>query len=379
MIGYYVHHHGRGHLERCKVILRCLDRPATVLTSLDVDPSELPDGTELLRLPHDTDGTDAAGAADLSAGGPGSRCGDPTGRGALHWAPLGSRGLQERARLMVGWLSRPGSTLLVSDVSVEAVVLARLCGVPAVAVRYHGDRRDRPHRLAWDLAVGLLAPYPEVHEQADVGAEVRRRTFYGGLLSRFAGRPTSRGEARRQLGVGVEDRLLVIALGAGGHDLDPACLPAIAAALTGWHVVLLGGPGEGASPVRPSPPRRLRDGPGATVLGWVADPFPWLRAADVVVGHGGQNLVGEVAAAGRPFICVPQDRPHHEQRRRAEVLGSCGLATVVPHWPEPGDWPAIVARAPTEAAARRLAGHTASAHATARWLEALARRTSSTC
>ncbi len=54
-----------------------------------------------------------------------------------------------------------------------------------------------------------------------------------------------------------------------------------------------------------------------------------IRDAAVVVTHAGQNAVAEVAAARRPVVVVPQQRPHDEQRTTARVLAS-------------GEWPAVV-------------------------------------
>lgn len=50
MIGYYVHHHGRGHLARATSICAHLREPVTILTSLVTH--ELP-GISTVRLPRD--------------------------------------------------------------------------------------------------------------------------------------------------------------------------------------------------------------------------------------------------------------------------------------------------------------------------------------
>jgi UDP-N-acetylglucosamine--N-acetylmuramyl-(pentapeptide) pyrophosphoryl-undecaprenol N-acetylglucosamine transferase len=70
-----------------------------------------------------------------------------------------------------------------------------------------------------------------------------------------------------------------------------------------------------------------------------------LCAADVVVAHAGQNSVADIAAARRPAIVIPQDRPFAEQDATAAVLTRERLAVVEPHWPEPSRWPALIARA----------------------------------
>jgi hypothetical protein len=78
-----------------------------------------------------------------------------------------------------------------------------------------------------------------------------------------------------------------------------------------------------------------------TVLGppgdrWVADPWPLLCEADVIVTHAGQNAIADVAAARRPAIVVPQDRPFAEQATTARALEAAGLAVVAHRWPATG-------------------------------------------
>ncbi len=58
------------------------------------------------------------------------------------------------------------------------------------------------------------------------------------------------------------------------------------------------------------------------------DAWALLQDADVVVTHGGQNALAEVAAARRPAVVVPQDRPYDEQRANAAALDRGGLALV---------------------------------------------------
>ena len=80
---------------------------------------------------------------------------------------------------------------------------------------------------------------------------------------------------------------------------------------------------------------------------WVDDPWPLLQGAGVVVSHCGQNAVAEIAAARRPAVLVPQERPFGEQRRMAHVLRKLGVpAVVLDAWPEPEPGPACSPRPP---------------------------------
>ena len=118
-------------------------------------------------------------------------------------------------------------------------------------------------------------------------------------------------------------RRVVVLNGSGGGGPSADELERARAAAPGWEWLVLGGPAGT----------------------WVDDPTAALRDADVVVTHAGQNALAEVAAARRPAVVVPQDRPHDEQRTTAGVLARRRLARVVRDpWPDVG-WGARLDRA----------------------------------
>ncbi|MEO5901827.1 MAG: glycosyltransferase [Ilumatobacteraceae bacterium] len=348
MIGFYVHHHGAGHLARSQAIIHELVAPTAVFTSLPTCRAMFPLGTHLVELPDDR----VVGSTV-----------EPTAGGGLHWAPTGLAPIKVRSRLLGTWLTGPDAQLLVCDVSVEMAVLGRLCGVPTVVVRSHGDRSDRPHRLALDTAAGLLAPFPAELEDARTPAHIRDRTFYAGLFSRPWPSPISQADARCELGLDRDAPVLTIVVGAGGSSLEASAVGEIASRLRGWQVVLVG------TSARPGA------GGGVHTVGWVADVRPWLRAATVVAGHAGANLVAEIALADRPFICVPEERPHDEQYGRARRLEATGAAVVANGWPSAPAWPALVDAAQILGSSR-LHGWAvaASPRDAAQWLESVHRR-----
>nr|WP_239028401.1 glycosyltransferase [Pseudonocardia acidicola] len=187
-----------------------------------------------------------------------------------------------------------------------------------------GDRTDRAHRLAYDLADRLLAPWPR-RPAPDWPERWRAKTVHLGGISRFDGRVPSP--------VPGERRVLVL-WGSGGLDVSAGQVRAAAAATPDWCWDVLGPP-----PPAPGDTANLR------WLGWLADPWPVLCAADVVVTHAGQNAIAEVAAARRPAVVVPQDRPHREQRTTAAALSRARIARVAARWPEPTRWPGLLAGA----------------------------------
>jgi hypothetical protein len=116
-----------------------------------------------------------------------------------------------------------------------------------------------------------------------------------------------------------------------------ARLHGVATATPQWHWHIAGPPASGKAP-GPHPPNLHHHG-------WVDDPWPLLGEAGVVITHAGQNALAEVAAARRPAVIIPQPRPFDEQHATAEALVSADLGVVVPTWPEPHRWSAVLTSA----------------------------------
>jgi hypothetical protein len=299
MIGYYIHHHGRGHATRARAIADALDEPVAGLSSLPA-PEGWPG--DWITLPLDE------GDADH----------DARAHGRLHWAPLGSPGLRDRGAAISAWIGAAQPRAIVVDVSVEVSLLARLHGIPVVTFALPGDRTDAAHRLGFDIATEILATWPAGVEGMDLGlpAETRRRVTPVGAIGRFApaddGARVARGAAPHALVLG------------GGED-DSFSRDAVAALdLAGWSWRRVGGSAD-----------------------WVDDLWPQLRAADVVITHAGDGALADVSAARRPAIVVPQDRPHREQRATARVLRSGLWPAVVVDRTARRDWRPLLDRART--------------------------------
>jgi hypothetical protein len=67
-------------------------------------------------------------------------------------------------------------------------------------------------------------------------------------------------------------------------------------------------------------------------VGWRGEIWPALVRSDVVVSHGGQNAVAEIAAARRPAVLVPESRPYDEQRDACDALRRAALARTCASW-----------------------------------------------
>ena len=308
-VGYYAHHHGRGHVTRAGLVLPHVRAAATLFTS---SPGAEAPGAETVRLPLDLPRDDV----DRESAAP------------LHYAPTGHAGLRARMTRLAAWAADGPATLCV-DVSVEVAVLGRLLSMPVAVVRQHGTRWDEGHALAYQLATQLVAPFPASLEEPDAPAWVRDKTVYVGGFSRLDGRVRLEPEPRTVAVLGGG--------GARGPGSDAAWTPRdvarAARATPGWRWTWIGA----ETPI--GAPGNLRG------LGWTDDPFPTLARAEVVIAHGGHNAVMEAAAADRPLVVVPAPRPFDEQARKAAALGRVGAAVVRGRWPEPSAWAGVLAEA----------------------------------
>ncbi|WP_238935199.1 hypothetical protein [Pseudomonas typographi] len=303
-IGYYVHHHGAGHGARALAIATALNGPVSLIGS------RLPEGpwpahVSALELPADTCDGMQAERFDV-----------------LHYAPLAVPGLRQRMARLAQWFDQHWPCLLVVDVSVEVALLARLCSVPTVYMRQHGERGDAAHCLAYATARGLLAPYPKAMALAE--DPWRGKTLYSGWLSRYNGRAMAT----------VQPYRVLVICGHGGTGLNAALLEAVARVCPQWHFEVAGA----LAPGRP-----------AANLHWLgvqADPAAAMQRAEVVVGSASDSLVSEAAALGCRYIAVAEARPFDEQRWQARRLAQLGVALGLEGgWPAPEQWPALLAEA----------------------------------
>ena len=216
------------------------------------------------------------------------------------------------------WISEHRPEAFVVDISVEVATFVRLLGVPLVVVALPGMRDDPPHQLVYRMADRIIAAWPrELYSPPWLDA-YRDKTAYVGGVSRFDGRQPERADEENDCATSV----LVLA-GAEGMSVEPARFDACATALdnVSWRTL------------------------GAVGGDWTDDPWPQICAADVVVTHGGQNSIADVAAAARAAVVIPQPRPFDEQCTMGAVLKRSRLAVVAARWPEVSEWPDLLAEA----------------------------------
>ena len=277
MIGYYVHHVGAGHLHRARAVAERSRVTVTGLSSL-ARPADWPG--PWVRLERDDLGEVPV---DVAAGG------------GLHWVPSGDPGLRHRMAAISAWIATERPELVVSDVSVEVALLARLHGVRVVSVVLPGDRGDRAHRTGYGVSAG-----------SSRRGRARPSAWCRGLSTQDEARLRHVGGLSRLPVAGLRDREGRTPFGAAplrsgrGHPSHEQVSTATADA-PDWRWRVLGGSGT-----------------------WTDDPRAALADADVVVVQAGQNAVADVAASRRPAVVVASERPFGEQAATARVLAQGG-------------------------------------------------------
>ncbi|MGH3669260.1 MAG: glycosyltransferase [Pseudonocardiaceae bacterium] len=131
----------------------------------------------------------------------------------------------------------------------------------------------------------------------------------------------------------IDSRNVLLLLGRGGHEVPFDKLVEVASLTPKWHWYVLGVSAQESG---------IGSNGNLTILGYVANIWPILCNADVVVGPCGAGTVSEVAAARKPFIALPQERPFDEQGAQARILQKYGLADVAWSWPDTSSWPALL-------------------------------------
>lgn len=299
MIGYYVHHQGRGHLHRAQALAERLDEPVTGLSSLPRPPDWHGAWVELSR--------------DDSQGSPK----DVTAGGQLHWVPQNDPGLRARSAAVAAWLERSRPRLVVADVSVEIALLVRLHGVPVVSVVLPGRRTDPAHLLGFRASTALVSFSPLTARQLVPGlpGDIARRVTSLGAVSRF---PPSSAPRLGRNGA----RHVVVLLGRGGDAMTSRNADALQSLAPAWRWTVVGGPD-----------------------GWVEDVSAVLSDADVVVTNAGESALADVAAHRCPAIVIPAERPFAEQATTASLLDRQGWPAITLHrFPDTG-WPELLRRA----------------------------------
>lgn len=231
----------------------------------------------------------------------------------LHYAPVGVQGQRERTALITEIFKTAYPLLLVVDVSVEITLLARLCGIPAIVIRQHGERDDLAHLQAYESAELLIAPFSKSMSAPSAEVWVDQKTLYAGGFSRY-------NNDQLQNNVHELRQHIAILIGEGGTSITERFIkelakncPAYTFHVIGQVAMLTGTQQE-----------------NIIFHGKLAEPATVISTCAVVIGNAGHNTVMEMAALNKRFICIPEDRPFKEQEQKARILARNGNARVIP-------------------------------------------------
>ena len=358
-IGYFVHHQGRGHAERCAALVSALppDRPVTIFCARDDIFPALGGKVRVCLIPSLFE-----------------RRGDETGDmdwiatpDTLHCAPLGWPGIRKAMATLTDWFDRAEPALMICDVSAEIAQLARICSVPHVKVLQHGDRSDAGHMAAYRGAAGLLAPFAKELAQNDWPGWMHEKIHYAPGIG-IAGEMPTRAEARARLDLDPARKVVVVVSGAGGNGFAQAPLGVAARSQPDTLFLTIG---EVQRDWHATEPANLSH------HGWVDNAPDYIAAADLVISSTGNTTCQQILTAGKPWLAVPEWRYFDEQAAKAQCLDRAGVAVHRPHLPSSAhDWRAVldevIARHdPARQAALIVPG---SSQRAADWIEALIAR-----
>jgi len=311
-LGFYIHHHGSGHVMRAITIASSLTAYHICFIGSNLGPylDQIPEHIKCIHLPLDL---------------PDENDIQPKARALsfLHYAPIGIAGIRERTAVLTATFKQYYPMLLVVDVSVEVTLLARLSGIPTVVVRQHGKRTDMPHLHAYESAELLIAPYAEAFASTDEDEWIKAKTVYAGGFSKYGdNKPLS--NAQEQPGH------IAILLGQGGTSLDTEFINHLATTCENYTFHIIGSSAEQHTLLKNN----------LIGHGQLKDPKVVLDQCQIVIGNAGHNTVMEMADLNKRFICIPEDRPFDEQLQKADLLAVKGYARVI----YPGDlfavnWP----------------------------------------
>ncbi|PZX16224.1 glycosyl transferase family 28 [Palleronia aestuarii] len=357
--GYFVHHQGRGHAERCRAIAQALppERPIRIFCARPDLLGTLPDNARITEIPSLFEPRGDEPPAMDQVGTPDT----------LHCAPLGWSGIREAMGTMTTWFATADPALMICDVSAELAQLCRICSVPHVKVLQHGERGDPGHRAAYDGAAGLLAPFHAALAQPDWSEEMLAKTCFAGGLGVEIALP-DRPAARARLGIDPGRRVIVVMSGGGGSGFTRA--PLGIGART-WPDTLWLSVGQVEADWHATEPGNLDH------RGWVDNPGDYIAAADVIVASSGNTTCQRILASGTPWIVIPEWRYFDEQVEKARALARAGAAHHLPHLPSSAQaWRQAIADVEASHVPERqraLVDAAAGTKASA-WLEALAAR-----
>ncbi|MCW8092339.1 hypothetical protein [Alteromonas sp. ASW11-130] len=285
-IGWYVHHHGNGHLQQANRLIPYLNSHKPILfCAVESFAKRLREAFPRLQvyvLPE-------------KYSKPRDRNTTRTFANAFEGTPYAGSATQ-RAAFFTSILQKERISLFISDVSAELTILARGAGVKTVMFHLHGNvMKDPTQVFAYECAAALFAPFPKALEDSHYAYE--DKTYYLGWLAPY-GPPTQESEP--------DDTLTIIH---SHHQWVVKMVNALATQVK--HIHVIGTTIDGI--------------PNVTSTQYVNRLVDKVKSKNVIIA-GGNNLVGEMVQAGKKIMIAPEPRPYEEQYYKAKAMEREGWA-----------------------------------------------------
>ncbi len=176
--------------------------------------------------------------------------------------------------------------------------------------------------------------YDPVQEYA-IPEPVKQKMLFTGYIPRAKPNRKAALRIREDLGIGVDEKLVVLTTGGGGdgYALMDTYLTMLEQQLPTrpFRSVLVTGPFMPRDERKMLFKRARRQGVSSFLFFRQMEKL--MAAADLVVSMGGYNTLSEVLSQGTPSLVIPREKPRLEQLIRARSFHSQGLIDYVP-WSE---------------------------------------------
>lgn len=299
-IGYYVHHHGTGHMRRALAVIAHIPHRVILFASAEA-PTKLPSNVTFVKLDDDA----IEGFEQPS-------------NSLLMYSPYSPSILKRYDQILQAIIAFGIKTMYV-DVSLEVALFCKTLGLTVGHNVMIGERDDSRHDFLYSLCDFYLSDDTPLLSSASRRHAITNLTQLGGISRYPVAQPRPLQSIKNVL-VTVSPKSQVSLI----EDVQNAArhYPAIE-----WHVI-----GQAGT---------VSDTPNLVIHGAVDDPKTYYEQADVVIGAGGHNTIMDVASFGKPFVCIPEARPYNEQVSAANALRDNGLAVVKDGWPKADEWDEI--------------------------------------
>lgn len=291
-IGYYIHHHGDGHRQRAIAIAK---HYPDVFTLIGTNLTGRNEGIDYIDLPKD-DVDNININSHLTS---------------THYTPYGIRNITHRMRQIVDWIDDKNPKLIISDVSVEIAMLARICSIPTVYMRLIGNRLDPPHLDAFRAAEAVICPFHKNFEADAMPKWLLHKSFYF---------PNMVAHKNIDHTTNNKNNNIAVIIGAGDHEIIIENLIDIATQLPNYEINVIGN--------LPVNNKSITIPPNLHLIGWVKNPSSYLKCANIVIGTAGDGVLADIINLNKPYICLPQNRPHLEQITKARSLEKLGIISI---------------------------------------------------